>query len=402
MIGDPLAESILAAGLWGSIGGVAYAYAGYPVVVWGLSGVFGRDEGPAVRTTGASAGDTPRVTLVIAAHNEAEVIDARIRNALASDYPPERLEIVVASDGSDDGTVEIARGHEPRVRTLAYAQRRGKSATLNATIAQLDTDVIVLSDANTFFDPDAIGALVRRLADPAVGVVCGRLILRDATTGRNVDGLYWRYETFLKRCEAALGGLLGANGAIYAIRRSLVVPLPAGTVVDDFVLPLMSKIRSGCRIAYEPAAVAHEETAPDLTGEFRRRARIGVGGFQALWILRALLSPTQGWTAFTFWSHKVLRWICPFLLVIALVCAAALATTSTAYAIAFAAQLGLYAAAALVGSLPSGWGFARPLRILPMFVCMNAALLVGFLRWVRGSHSGVWRRTARLRDAGSA
>ncbi len=393
-----LAETILAAGAWGSLGGVCYAYLGYPVVIGGLARLMGRRERPPEPDDAA----LPRVALVIAAHNEAEVIDARLRNALESDYPRGLLEIVVASDGSDDATVDLCRRHEPHVRTLAYAQRRGKSATLNATIAQLDAEVVVLSDANTFMERDAIRELVRPLAAPEVGAVCGRLVLRDPATGRNVDSMYWRYETYLKRCEGAIGGLLGANGAIYAIRRSLIVPLPPGTVVDDFVMPLMAKAASGCRIAYAPEAVAHEETAPNIGGEFRRRARIGVGGFQALWILRSLLSPTCGWTAFTFWSHKVLRWICPFLLIIALACAAALAGDHATYRAVLAAQLGFYALCALGAMVPPGNRSLRALRIFPMFACMNAALLVGFLRWLRGSHNGIWRRTARLNDVGPA
>jgi cellulose synthase/poly-beta-1,6-N-acetylglucosamine synthase-like glycosyltransferase len=281
------------------------------------------------------------------------------------------------------------------VRVLDRAERRGKAATLNEALATVDAEIVVLSDANTMFERDAIRRLVDRLADSSVGVACGRLVLRDAQTGRNVDGLYWRYETFLKRCEGRLGGLLGANGAIYAIRRELIVPLPAGTVVDDFALPLLARIRSGCRIAFVDDAIAHEETAPSIGGEFRRRARIGVGGFQSLWMLRALLLPTQGWTAFAFWSHKVLRWITPFLLAAALLSAAALAHASSAAQAALVAQLALYGVALLGAVAPRGWPASRVLRVATMFVCMNAALALGFLRWARGADTGVWRRTAR-------
>jgi cellulose synthase/poly-beta-1,6-N-acetylglucosamine synthase-like glycosyltransferase len=376
--------------LWGSLGSVAYAYAGYPLVIWGCSTLFGSRA-----AAGASDGVAPSVALVIAAHDEAEVIAERIRNALDADYPPERLSIVVASDGSTDGTASIAASFGPRVRVLDRAERRGKAATLNEALATVDAEIVVLSDANTMFERDAIRRLVDRLADASVGVACGRLVLRDAQTGRNVDGLYWRYETFLKRCEGRLGGLLGANGAIYAIRRELIVPLPAGTVVDDFALPLLARIRSGCRIAFVDDAIAHEETAPSIGGEFRRRARIGVGGFQSLWMLRALLLPTQGWTAFAFWSHKVLRWITPFLLAAALLSAAALAHASSAAQAALLAQLALYGVALLGAVAPRGWPASRVLRVATMFVCMNAALALGFLRWARGADTGVWRRTAR-------
>lgn len=378
---------------WSSAATVAYAYVGYPLLVRGLSAAFGRDrEPPAIRRS-----DLPRAALVIAAHNEEAVIEERIRNALELDYPADLLEIVIASDGSDDATVARCHGFGERVRVLDYRSRRGKSATLNAALAEVDAEIVILSDANTMMGREALLRLVRWFADPEVGVVCGRLVLREAGSGRNADGAYWRYETFLKRCEGKLGGLLGANGAIYAMRRELVRPLPAGTVVDDFVLPLLAKIASDCRIEYDVDAVAHEETAPSVHGEFRRRTRIGVGGFQALWILRALLNPGRGWTSFTFWSHKVLRWFCPFAMLAALLASAALAGQEP-YRSALVLQGAFYVVSALVASLPGEWRWVRRLRILPMFVWMNVALLLGFLRFLRGGHSGVWKRTARTQE----
>src|SRR5262249_30950742 len=148
-------------------------------------------------------------------------------------------------------------------------------------------------------------------------VVCGRLVLTDPATGCNVDSYYWRYETFLKRCEGRLGALLGANGAIYAIRRELYTPIPGNTIVDDFVIPLRAKLRTGCRIVYDGDAVAREETPPNVGAEFHRRSRIGAGGFQSIGLLWRLLNPRSGWVAFTFFSHKILRWVCPFFLVAA-------------------------------------------------------------------------------------
>jgi cellulose synthase/poly-beta-1,6-N-acetylglucosamine synthase-like glycosyltransferase len=377
---------VIAAVFWCCAAGVVYAYVLYPVLIYALSRVSARrDEPPADASL-------PRVALVIAAYNEAEVLERRIANALALDYPRELLNIVIASDGSDDATPQICRRYEGRIRVMLFPYRRGKPATLNDAISRVDAEIITLSDANTDMDAGALRALVRWFVDPSVGAVCGRLVLTDPHTGRNADGLYWRYETFLKRCEGRLGGLLGANGAIYAIRRSLFTPLPPGTVVDDFVIPLAAKLRSRCRIVYEEGAVAHEETAPDIRGEFGRRARIGIGGWQALATLWPLLSPRHGWTAFTFWSHKVLRWACPFLLIGALVTAAALARQPV-YAAALAAQLAFYGVGVVAALLPHR--ALRRLRLSSMFLAMNLALLVGFIRWLRGGHSGVWRRTAR-------
>ncbi len=391
-----ITDSLLAWLFWLSAAGVVYAYLFYPALIFGLSRLFGREpQAPAI-----SDHALPRVSLLIAAHNEAAVIESRILNALAMDYPPDRLEIVVASDGSDDGTAEICHRYQDRIRVLNFPVRQGKPATLNAAIPTLASDIIVLSDANTFMQPGALRLLARWFTDPNVGAVCGRLVLNDPRTGRNVDSVYWRYETFLKKCENRLGGLLGANGAIYAIRKDLFTPLVAGTVVDDFVIPLVAKLRSGCRILYDAAAVATEESAPNLRGEFHRRSRIGVGGFQALTTLWPLLSPRHGWTAFTFWSHKVLRWLCPLLMIAMLVAASALVGYRL-YQAALLAQATFYTLCVVAIALPPGNRFCRTARILPMFTGMNVALLVGLFRWIRGKHTGIWKTTARAQPSGA-
>jgi cellulose synthase/poly-beta-1,6-N-acetylglucosamine synthase-like glycosyltransferase len=178
------------------------------------------------------------------------------------------------------------------------------------------------------------------------------------------------------------------------MRRTLFQPLPAGTVVDDFVIPLSAKMRSGCRIVYDAQAVAHEETAPDVAAEFRRRSRIGVGGFQALSILWPLLNPRYGWTAFAFWSHKVMRWLCPFLLIVSFLTSVVLAGHALYRALLFV-ELAFYAACLAGMVVPAASRFSRVLGICTMFTAMNAALLTGFFRWLRGNSSGIWRRTER-------
>ena len=350
---------------------VFYAYAGYPILIFVLSRF--------ARRRAAPAQSFPTVSLLIAAHNEQDVIEERIKNALATDYPVEKLQIVIASDGSTDETNEIVRRFE-QVELLDHPHRRGKAATLNAAIPHLTGDIIVFSDANTNFETRAIQSLGRRFSDPTIAAVVGRLVLTDPATGRNADGLYWRYETFIKKCEARLGALLGANGAIYAIRRSHYVPIPEQTIVDDFVAPLLTKLTTGCRIIYEPDAIAHEESAPDLASEFRRRARIGAGDLQALQILWPLLHPRHGWTAFAFFSHKILRWFTPFLLIATLI-------SSIVYPVALYCQLAFYATSLL--PLP------RALRLAQMFTRMNVALLIGFVRFCRGGQSATWRPTPR-------
>jgi cellulose synthase/poly-beta-1,6-N-acetylglucosamine synthase-like glycosyltransferase len=261
-------------------------------------------------------------------------------------------------------------------------------------MTQIDTELVILSDANTQIERDAARTLARWFSDPRVGAVCGRLVLTDPATGKNADGLYWRYETFLKKCEARLGALLGSNGSIYAIRRQLYVPIPPNTIVDDFVIPLLAKLRTNFRIVYDCDAVASEETAADIRGEFQRRARIGAGGFQAIALLWRLMSPARGWLAFAFVSHKVMRWLCPLALLAMLVSSTAAAFTAPAYRLALIAQILFYLASLAAALLPRARSL-RPLKLATMFTSMNAALAVGFCRWVGGVRSGAWERTAR-------
>lgn len=384
-------ELVLATCVAASLGLVWYVYVGYPVLVWALARLFGRPSvPPAVETA-----DLPSVALVVAAHNEERDIGARIENALGLNYPRDRFEIVIASDGSTDATTSIVRSYAGRgVVLLDFPVNRGKAAVLNDALRRVRSDVVVLSDANTHMAADAVRRLAEWFADPAIGVVCGKLALVDPQTGRNVDGVYWKYENFLKKCESRLGALLGTNGAIYAIRRNLFPGMTDGLVIDDFVIPMTARLRSGCRLQYDSQAVASEETPAELRSELRRRSRIGAGGFQAIGLLWPLLHPRHGWVALTFLSHKVLRWLCPFFLLTALALNAALLNRSE-FRVLFGLQLGFYVTSVAAHFLPPRPRFLRYFKLGTMFVLMNAALLVGFFRWTFGRQSGAWRRTAR-------
>jgi cellulose synthase/poly-beta-1,6-N-acetylglucosamine synthase-like glycosyltransferase len=253
-----------------------------------------------------------------------------------------------------------------------------------------------MSDANTHVDRAAATNLVRWFADPAVGVVVGRLVLVDSATAQNADGTYWRYETFLKRRESLLGALLGANGAIYAMRKDLFVAIPADTVIDDFVIPLMAKLRTDCRIVYDCDALAWEETAPDIASEFRRRVRIGAGGYQAIGMLWRLLDPRRGWISLTFFSHKILRWLCPFFL-IGMLLFCILLSHQPFYRTCLVLQVVCYPTLAYLG-LRSQVRMPKLLALASMFVTINFALLCGFLGWVSGTQKGSWIRTRRSRE----
>jgi cellulose synthase/poly-beta-1,6-N-acetylglucosamine synthase-like glycosyltransferase len=381
---------------WVCAAALVYAYAGYPLVIWLASRRFGRRPEPPA----CGDDDLPAVTLLVAAYNEEEVIGDWLQNAMRVDYPRDRLEVLVGSDGSDDGTAAAVAGYAGRgVRLLDYARRRGKASVLNSLLPEARGEVVVLTDANTQVDPGAVRRLARWFRDPGVGAVCGRLVLVDAATGRNSDGVYWKYETFLKRCEARLGALLGANGAIYAIRRSCYVPIPDGTIIDDFVIPLLSRLKYGCSTVYDDQAFAREESAPGVGAEFHRRSRIGAGGFQSLGLLWKYLDPRRGWVAFAFASHKLLRWVCPFFM-IGLFGASLALWESPFYRACLLAQAAFYLLAVLGPLVPARPRVFKPVHVAGMFTAMNAALLVGFCRWARQGQSGAWRRTARAKPGG--
>jgi len=377
---------------WISLAGLIYSYAVYPIAIWLCARLFGVKPRPPAPV---ADDELPFVSVLIAAYNEDAVIAERIANALQLDYPSSKLEIVIASDGSTDQTNAIVkRNGDPRVRLLDYPTRQGKAAVLNAAFRELRGEVVVLSDANTNMDPAAVRKLVRWFRLPHVGVVCGRLVLTDPVTGTNVDGLYWKYETFLKNCESRLGALLGANGAIYAIRRDLYAGIRRNTLIDDFVIPLLTQLRTGCSIEYDAEALAYEETPQGMDSEFKRRARIGTGGFQSVSLLWTLLNPARGWISFTYFSHKIARWVCPFLL-IGTFASSLLLVGRHPYDLLLAAQIGLYLVAGAGTRITSPGVASRCLRLTTLFAGMNLALLVGFWRWITTEPHGAWTRTAR-------
>ena len=348
---------------------------------------------PAWRGTQAGPGAWPTVSLVVAAHDEASCIEEKLCNSLALDYPPDRLEVLIGSDGSIDGTDALVRAYpDPRVQ-LSAAPRAGKTSVLNRCIPAARGEVVVLSDANTRIEPGALKALVRHFADPEVGAVCGRLQLYNPTRAEYEESAYWKYESWLKAMEGTQGAVVGANGGLYALRRELFRPLPPSTIVDDFVIALRL-LDQGYRVLYEPEALAEEETTEDYDREFARRARIAAGNFQSLGLVPGLLSPLRGFPAFAFWSHKVLRWCAPALMLVALAANAAL-LDQPFYRFTMAAQVGFYALA-MLGSMAVGPSLLRRVAgVAYYFVTMNLAIAVGFWRFLRNSQGAAWERTAR-------
>lgn len=368
----------------------AYPYVGYPLLLYLLTR---RRPDP---TPPASA-PAPSVSIVIAAYNESQVIGDAIRNLQNTEYPPDRLKILIGSDGSTDDTVEKARAAlRPGVsiQIVDFPLRRGKPAVLRDLLQMVDSEIVALSDANTFSEPSAVRRLVRWFADPTVGCVCGRMDLISSQGRGYVERLYWRFETWLKVMENRLGAVLGANGGNYAFRRSVYEFPEEDAMTDDFVLPMLIRMR-GYKIVFDHTAIAREETAPAIRHEYTRRTRIGAGNLQALQLTGGLLTTREGWTAFAYWSHKVARWAAPLLLLMA----GLLAVSQIGRPL----YAGVVATITLVFTLAAtGWAVERsgrrPARVVALpyaFVAMNWALLVGSVRFLRGHRDGKWTRTPR-------
>lgn len=368
---------------------IIYAYLIYPAILFIL------DRFRLLKEFYKS-GELPKVSVMISAYNEEDVIGAKIRNLLSLDYPRDLLEIIIASDGSDDRTNEIVRKYTDKGIVLKdYKTRRGKVQVLNDVIPLAKNNIIVLSDANTFFKEDALKKLVRNFGNKRVGAVCGEIRFNSSKKNKmgELEGFYWRYEVFLKQMEGRHGFLLGANGGIYAIRKDLFETLPGNTIVEDFVIP-MKILEKGYKVLYEPEAVAYEETAHSVVKEMARRVRIGAGDFQSLILTRRLLNPLRGFSAFSFWSHKVIRWFAPLLLTGSLFFNAFLVGEKL-YLALFLMQIIFYLLA-LLGRILSGIHVHVKVLGFPYyFVSMNIALLVGFFKFLTGTQSVKWERTSR-------
>jgi cellulose synthase/poly-beta-1,6-N-acetylglucosamine synthase-like glycosyltransferase len=379
------------------IAAVVYSYVLYPFVLAFVAAIAQtlRDAAYVFRKRERrvrSDTELPAVAVVIAAFNEERHIQQRIDNLLA---PPELLRAYIGSDGSRDATGAILSAcTDARIIASVFEHNRGKANVLNDLVGRVKEPIVVFSDANTFFDRSALRKLVAHFSDPRVGGVSGELRLLGAG-GDNQDSLYWRLEQFLKFFEARIGGLLGANGAIYAIRRSLWQPLASDTICDDFCVAMnVSAARQ--RLVYEPAAWAEEETPQDIGDEYGRRVRIGIGNFQALVRHPEYLWRTSAGTAFAYVSHKVLRWIAPHLLIVGLLASLALGVQSPAWLafgvlqlLAYLAAAGLYRWSKLGHSMPS------ILRIPAFLFALNWAFLVASKRYLGRQYSGSWRRTSR-------
>jgi cellulose synthase/poly-beta-1,6-N-acetylglucosamine synthase-like glycosyltransferase len=361
---------------------LAYIYIGYPALLAAARLFANR---PVRRGTAR-----PTVCLFITANDEAEIIAAKLENSLATDYPPELLDIVVADDGSVDGTARIASRFSPRVRVLPFSPRRGKIAAINAGMTAVGSDIVVFSDANTFLSPDAITALVRNFADPAVGGVSGDVTLvGDRAALARSEDLYYVYERWVQQAESDIGSMIGADGALYAIRRELFVPPAADTILDDMAIP-MSVVRAGRRVVFEPTARASERGSESAREEFARKARVIAGAIQFLRRDDSAIPLNKPQVIFSMVSHKGLRWLSPVFATCVFLTSIALANASHAYAAAAAAQ-GILIAFGFAGCIPALRRFSI-VAIPHYFFLVQAAAIVGFVRGMTGRQSVLWQR----------
>ena len=371
---------------WASVAMLAYVFAGYPLVLTVMRAV--------ARRPVRKADVTPPACLLIAANDEAEVMEAKLRNALALDYPHDRLEIVVVSDGSVDGTNEIVQRFAPRVRLLPLSPRRGKIAALNQGIKTVTQPIVVFSDANTFLDPGAVRALVRNFADPEVGAASGDVaLIGDRADLGSSEDLYYRYERWIQHAESEVGSMIGVDGALYAIRRPLFMAPPNDTILDDMAIP-MAIVRAGYRVVFEPAARAHEQGVTTAKEEFSRKSRVIAGAVQFLRRSESAVPVNQPQVMVSLLSHKGLRWMTPGFATLAFLSSVALASSSGGgYATAAFAQFVLLTFG-LAGCSP----ILRRSSIVGLahyFCLVQAAAAVGFVRGLGGRQSVLWRRFAR-------
>jgi cellulose synthase/poly-beta-1,6-N-acetylglucosamine synthase-like glycosyltransferase len=363
---------------WVAIGLIVYTHVGYPLVLRALLALRRR---PTLRP--GTWDEPPRVSLIVAAYDEQDAIAAKVADALALDYPRERLELIVASDGSADATVERARAAGADL--VLDLPRGGKVAAQNAAAERASGEILAFSDANSAWSPDALRHLVEPFADPAVGYACGQVRFVGAG-GDNLEGGYWRYEMALREMESGLAGVTAGNGAIYAVRRDAYLPLPPSGS-HDLSFPFLLAKR-GRRSLYLPWARAEEKMVPTLEGELARKRRMMVG----LWDIvvgEGMLSP-RGYPplyAFELASHRLLRYATPLLHLAALAANFALLGQGRVYAATLAAQLALLAAA-LLGRRTK----AAPFRLARYYVETTASIALGL--WDRARHGapGAWEK----------
>lgn len=365
---------------------VVYTYVGYGIVLYLL--VFVKRLATKAKPLADITDDRlPEVTLMVCAYNEEDIIAEKMDNTRRLDYPSDRLHLVWVTDGSNDNTNVLLSAY-PEVKVIYFPERRGKAAALKHGIKEIDTEIVMMTDANTMLNPEAVREVARLMQDPKVGCVSGEkkvMARSDSDEAAQGEGLYWKYESTLKRLDSELYSAMGAAGELCVIRRQLMTDIPDDTLLDDFIIS-MEIVKKGFKIAYTSNAYAMEYGSADLHEESKRKRRIAAGGLQSCWRLRSLMNPLRHpVVAFQFVSHRVLRWtitpVCLFALV-PLNTLLVLSGEDIVYTIIWILQILFYASA------------AAGVRISKYFIFMNLNVFRG-MAYLFNNSTGMWEKAKR-------
>jgi biofilm PGA synthesis N-glycosyltransferase PgaC len=378
---------------WISLSIIFYTYIGYGIVLFILVKILRGGQKKQL------AEYTPTLTIIIAAYNEAEVIDAKIQNTISLIYPPEKIKYIFVTDGSTDATADIIAKY-PQIKLMHQEGRSGKIAAVHRAMKEVDTEIVVYTDANTFLNKEALLLMTRHYADPKTGAVSGEKRVQidessDATAG---EGFYWKYESKLKKWDSELYTVVGAAGELFSIRTALYEPVPLNALLDDFMIS-MEIVMKGYKIVYEPDAYAMETASANVEEELKRKVRIASGGIQSMIWLRTLLNPfKRPLLSFQYISHRLLRWTAaPWCMLLAFLLNGFLVWQSAGflYTILFLMQLAFYILAV------TGWIFEKKqvrikILFIPYYFCiMNYAVLAGQFRYAMTEQTGVWEKAKR-------
>lgn len=373
---------------WICLTGGFYAYVGYPLLLKVLGGFFARD----VNVSPRGDEDLPAVTVLMPVHNEAAVLEAKLNNLLALDYPSDKLDILVVSDGSSDDSVAIAKRFAAQgpVRVIETTERKGKANALNTGLAELRHDIVVFTDASIMLEPQALKAIVAPFADPEVGCVSGEDVIPES----GGEALYGRYELWLRRQESRLHSLVGASGSFYAQRRSLCRDFPEG-VAPDF-LSVLNTVREGYRAISVEQARGEMGAVKSHSQEFQRKVRTLIRGMAALWQNADLLNPAgYPWFSLALWSHKIGRWLVPFFMLGALIANLVIVREHTFYQFTALLQVVFYTFAVL-GMAGQRWVESTLLGKAAIYlVNVNAAVLVAWIKYFSGTRQEIWNPSKR-------
>ena len=378
---------------WISTLTLVFVYAGYGMILW-IANKFNSK----VNTTKLQDNELPAVAILIAAYNEEEILDEKLKNTFNLDYPKELLKVYIVSDGSTDRTNEIA-GNYNSVSLLTQIARKGKTAAINRAMPFIKEPITVFTDANVMLNRDALKELIKHYSDEKTGGVSGekRVLEKTDAAAAATEGLYWKYESFLKNQDAQLSSLIGAAGELFSIRTHLFKEVPEDTLLDDFMIS-MNILRQGFRLAYEPKAFATENPSLNTAEELKRKVRIGAGGLQSVLRLTDFLNPFRyGLKSLQYFFHRFSRWIVtPAMIPLALLSNIMIAEEGTIYTILLAAQL-LFHSAALVGWMAERKNVRIKFFFVPYyFDFMHYCIIAGWIKYFSGKQQAAWNKAIRL------